>query len=189
MTQIEEAKRMLSGREWYYFTELSSNAQQAVLDRHELFPDWYAQTIDELERMLEDVGVRGAEVGFSGFYSQGDGAHFTGSYSYRKGALAKYKRIWPNDHALHCVLEELQEVQRRGFYKLETVITHRGFYKHEMCAMFDGHYLLIAPLRKLMRYCYKYLEWEYEYQKGDGAKEYYLEGGEQFNEDGSVYYG
>lgn len=41
------------------------------------FPDWYEHVIDMWKQALDQVGFENAEIQFSGFGSQGDGASFT----------------------------------------------------------------------------------------------------------------
>jgi hypothetical protein len=40
--------------------------------------DWYEPIFDEFEAQMREFGIENVEIKFSGFYSQGDGASFTG---------------------------------------------------------------------------------------------------------------
>jgi len=40
--------------------------------------DWYEPIFDEFESQMREFGIENVEIKFSGFYSQGDGASFTG---------------------------------------------------------------------------------------------------------------
>ena len=67
----------------YPFAELSDKAKAKVLDKFrytnvEAF-EWYDLAYEEWKESLrEKMGIDKAEIRFSGFYSQGDGASFTG---------------------------------------------------------------------------------------------------------------
>jgi hypothetical protein len=171
---IVEAKRILDDREGYYFAELPEAEQAHIISLYVPGSDWHDGVLEELTQMLTDIGVRDAQIGYSGFSSQGDGAHFVGSYSYTRGAVARYKRDWPQDKALHALLARLTCIQRRYFYRLTATITHRGHYQHGdytfiECSNPDAEVALSDVLRDLMCYIYKQLEAEYEYLCGEGA--------------------
>ena len=67
----------------YSFNELSPEAQREALDNYRdinvEYLDWHDYVIDEFkEEMKEKFGFEVDDVRYSGFYSQGDGASFTG---------------------------------------------------------------------------------------------------------------
>ena len=65
----------------YSFEELSPQAQAKAIEDHRdinVDTDWYSTIIDECTEDLEDEGFKDIEIMFNGFYSQGDGASFTG---------------------------------------------------------------------------------------------------------------
>jgi hypothetical protein len=67
----------------YSFNELSPEAQREALDNYRDinvdYLDWHDYVIDEFkEEMKEKFGFEVDDVRYSGFYSQGDGASFTG---------------------------------------------------------------------------------------------------------------
>jgi hypothetical protein len=67
-------------------------------------------------------------VYWSGFYSQGDGAAFDGSYSYKPGAAKAIRAHAPKDVDLHKIADCLQDVQRKYFYKLNARVSQTGRY-------------------------------------------------------------
>lgn len=69
-------------------------------------------------------------VYWSGFWSQGDGACFEGSYSYAKGSCKAIREYAPKDTELHAIADSLAEVQKRNFYQFSASMTHRGRYYH-----------------------------------------------------------
>lgn len=65
----------------YTFDELKPDIQKKVLEEHlytnvEYF-NWYEFTINDQTERLASLGYNDADIRFSGFYSQGDGASFT----------------------------------------------------------------------------------------------------------------
>jgi len=66
----------------YSFEELSPEAQAKAIEDHRDInvedQDWHEGVIDECKVDLEDDGFQDVEIMYSGFWSQGDGASFTG---------------------------------------------------------------------------------------------------------------
>jgi len=69
-------------RDVYSFEELSPEAQKVAIeelyDINVEYSDWHEPIIEEFEEDMKELGVGDVEVSYSGFYSQGDGASFTG---------------------------------------------------------------------------------------------------------------
>ena len=74
------------------------------------------------------------KIWYSGFWSQGDGACFEGSYKYSKGATKKI-RAYCSDHELIRIADALQVLQKKAFYGLTASIEHRGHYFHSGCML------------------------------------------------------
>jgi hypothetical protein len=118
---------------------------------------------------------------YSGFWSQGDGACFEGSYSYKSGAAKEIRKYAPLDKELHRIADELQQTQRRNFYKLTATCTHRGRYYHSGCMSVDVEDSrdswrefpeadadsITQCLRDFADWIYSQLQAEYEYQNSD----------------------
>ena len=68
---------------------------------------------------------------FSGFWSQGDGASFEGTYAYARGAARAIRAHAPKDAELHAIADALADVQRPNFYQLGADIRQSGRYCHE----------------------------------------------------------
>lgn len=158
--------------------------------------DWYDAVYEDFQRIAEILGLefktrsvrllgggtrQAPCIFFSGFWSQGDGACFEGSYSWRKNALAEIRAYAPQDIDLHRIADVLQAVQRRNFYQLRAEMSHRGRYYHEYCMAIaverdspsaqamteDAEDTLIEALRDLARWLYRQLEREYDWLASD----------------------
>lgn len=138
-------------------------------------------------------------VFWSGFWCQGDGASFEGSYAYRKGSLESVKSYAPTDTVLHDIVRRLQKVQARNFYRLIARIDQSGPYVHEMTMRFDVSRTDYAPvsdddteelsdcLRYFARWIYHTLETEWEYRSSDEVVDELLDvNGYEFDEDGRI---
>ena len=193
--QLREAKRILDDRGGYLFDELSPAAQEtAVRNYNQNLSNWDHYIMEDLRDDLGHLGVSAPQIGYSGFCSQGDGAHFTGTYSYEAGSPS-----WFEGTPLHKHAKELSRLQRRHFYALRAKITHRGHYQHEYCTCIDVgdtrdrdvsegvEKQLCELLRNIMRHCYEALNAEYDWATGDGAKDNMRENDYWFAADGSDY--
>lgn len=145
----------------------------------------------------------GISIYFSGFSSQGDGACFEGSYRYVKGAAKEIRSYASQDKELHRIADELQAIQRKHFYRIKATVKHTGHYYHEFCTNVDvqmetddGRYdgypdievqrQVTQLLRDFMRWIYRSLEREYDYQASDESVDENIAGNDYvFTEDGS----
>ena len=114
--------------------------------------DWYDTVYEDFQRIAEILGIRlktrttrlvGGRtredpcIWFSGFWSQGDGACWEGTYSHRKSAAADLRAYAPQDKTLHRIAETLQAAQQQNFYQLRAEVTHRGNYYHAFSMAID----------------------------------------------------
>ena len=206
--------------EVYEFQELSDEAKEKARAwfREGLGDwDWYEFIYDDFEEICRILGVELAthpvplmgggtrqkpSIWFSGFYSQGDGACFEGTYAYEKGAAHRIREHAPRDEDLHGIADRLQDIQRANFFQLHAAIRHRGRYYHAWSMdisverdsphwqeMIAGAADEVAEtLRDLARWLYRQLEREWSYMmrddyadEGIAANEYtFTEGGRRF---------
>lgn len=202
----------------YQFDELSEDAKEKAREwfRGLLFSDsndWehvYADA-DECAAILGiDIARRNSrnmggginsspEIMFSGFWSQGDGACFEGTYRYKKGAAKAIRQHAPQDTELHRIADGLQKVQARNFYKLTASMAHSGHYMHSGCMSVsvehaDDTWRTVSDeddIRQLMRdfadWIYSQLHREYDYQTSDEVVDENIRANEyEFTEDGEV---
>lgn len=115
---------------------------------------------------------------YSGFWSQGDGACFEGSYRYKKGGLKAVMEYAPKDEELHEIVKTLQDLQKRNFYRIYCSTKHRGHYYHSGCMQVDcensydnrdvvGEDDFVQYLREFADWIYDRLAAEYEYTMSD----------------------
>lgn len=104
----------------YKYAELSPTAQQYAYEKWEPFMgfDWWDSSVDYWKTQLEERGISNPDISFSGFYSQGDGASFTG--------LIDLRDLMEWEH--NSILEQLKE-QGRGTCPTHSLIeTYPAIY-------------------------------------------------------------
>ena len=120
---------------------------------------------------------------WTGFWSQGDGASFEGSYAHAKGAARAIRAHAPKDDELHRIADALQAVQNRNFHQLHATISQRGRYYHEYTMSIDverdsptwqpptddAEDTVTEAMRDLARWLYRQLSAEYEHLTSDEA--------------------
>ncbi len=185
----------------YYLGELAEGAKDKARAwyRAGAFDyDWFDCIFEDFERVCEILGIilktrpvklfgggtrQQPCIWFTGFWSQGDGASFEGSYCYAKGAAARIRAYAPQDKPLHAIADTLQAIQRCNFYQIYADISQRGRYCHAFTmtvtaerdhpfhpAMTDNaEDVLTEAFRDLARWLYRKLRTEYEYLTSDEA--------------------
>lgn len=169
------------------YAELSDEAKERARNwyrDHALDYDWWDCTFEDVKQVAALMGIEIDQIYFSGFWSQGDGACFTGTYAYRKGSLKAIREYAPLDETLHRIAADLAREQRRNFYQLQASVTHTGRYNHEFSTTIAvGHAedsyrdiggaedRITELLRDFMRWIYRQLEAEYDYLTSDEAVE------------------
>lgn len=143
------------------------------------------------------------EIYWSGFWSQGDGACFVGSYAYKAGSVKAVRQHAPKDSELHRIARGLAAAQRPNFYRIEATLKKSDHhYSHENTVSIDVFYSEAGEygsepknaadfrelLRDFMRWIYKQLEAEYNYHNSDEQVDESIKANEyDFTEDGSHY--
>lgn len=176
-------------QEVFKFEELSQTAKDKAtqhfsddIDSSDVYED--AATIADL--MGIDLRTRKSGnnwlpcIYYSGFWSQGDGACFEGTYRYRKDSKKLVREYAGQDTELHRIVDALFEVQKRNFYRLRASMKHSGHYYHSGCMDvhvedYENQYRDLgdseSEIRQLMRdfadWIYEKLEEDYEYQTSE----------------------
>lgn len=193
----------------YTFDELSESAKKKAIDKlRDINTDyeWYDGTIENITLFLEILGFSEVVISFSGFWSQGDGASFTGKYRFNAEWEKALNEHFPNDGkwkefgiALECASKYLQ---KRGEGCIEAEIsrsTHH--YCHENTVSFnvyssedryanipdDEEDSFVDTCKNIMRHIYKELGEEYRYLSSDEVVIETIKANEyEFTEDGRM---
>ena len=202
--------------EVFTFAELTPAAQKvAIAAEQQSQAELFQFETDDIAQICVIIGIQNPEFSWSGFYSQGDGFSFTGSYVYATQALAKIKAYAPQDIELHKIVAVLQDLQKSHGYRLTADITrdHGCRYSHEnsvtIQAYKSGEEVVSLPyahryklgdiglsgidefeecFKSLMRHFYKMVESEYEYQTGEEcAREYLTDSDNEYTADGKLW--
>jgi len=195
----------------YKFSELSESVKKKVLERYreniEFFHDF---VIDDARVMLGMFGFSNVKIEFSGFWSQGDGACFTGGFDSSTFGFDKVVEYAPQDKGIVRVAEGFKGVcseyssVRFSLYKISHHYSHHntiGITDVDFCDLKTGEGVydffndkqvkewkyLQKLSQDLMQWIYKRLEEEWEYQTSDEQiLEQLNDGGQEYLEDGSV---
>lgn len=120
----------------YSFDQLSDKLKEEAIERNRdinVFDDWHDYVIDGFKEDLAEEGVEVDDVQYSGFYSQGDGASFTGEVTDMKHFLVKALGMKQfSDEELEDLPEDIKE-KVRGFIDTLTISFNRksSRYSHE----------------------------------------------------------
>ena len=181
----------------YQFDELDEKAKERAREwyRQGNWDDsfWSECVIDDAKEIGKYMGIAIDNVYFSGFWSQGDGACFEGTWRASDVEVDKLKEYAPQDKKLHRIVDGLAELAKEypdGYFK----VTHRGHYSHSGCTSFDVELpceqeeeleydspeykalqiklnededALIELARDFMDWIYRTLEKEWEYENAD----------------------
>lgn len=145
----------------YTYEQLSDSAKEKARDHHRdhhLDYDWWDATYEDVvtiaNLMSIDIDTRPVKlygggtrqepcIGFSGFCSQGDGAHFEGRWTPANGPLEMLNAVMdyaPQDDRLHAIAFDLAHLSERCNNLIPDAcvrVTHSGHYQHENCTRFE----------------------------------------------------
>jgi len=150
------------------FKELNEDQKKKVIENYNLInvddDEWHNFIIEEWKEKLARQGFEDANINFSGFWSQGDGASFNCSVNLEKflkgrRAISKYSK-------------EIKKQKEEGF---NVAIKNGGFYYHEYTMAVECYDLendqlenfILEEAREQARKIYKELEKNYEYLTGE----------------------
>lgn len=193
----------------YRLPELEGHARDEALDYVrqglELY-DWWEPVYADATEVGARLGFVIDDIRFSGFWSQGDGASFTGSWAAEDVKVGEAKKMYPMDEELHAIAAEIERIATEALAdaRLEddvvgenvpslSIRRRSGNYVHEHtvdidCIESDEHGEELADVtRDFMRWIYARLEEEYEWLTGE---EQLIEHAEindmEFDEDGNI---
>ena len=192
----------------YRFEELDKKTQEKVLEdsRYILTTDnWYAYTLSFWEYNLTKMGFMDAQIYFSGFYSQGDGAYFTAvcddvkimdtmvrCYGHDYGWDYKRARLWLELSERNLILFYTYQ-QNHHLHKYSV-----KYYAEELFTGVSDIFVQKCAVKKLSDYfsawcnelcdaIYEDLQNEYEYLVSDDAIVEFFDANEfEFLADGTI---
>ena len=171
-------------RAWYRESCLDYDWHEFVYEDFETVCGLLGVTLRTSPVRLMGGGTRQKpHIYYSGFWSQGDGASFEGTYAYTRGAARAVRAHAPKDAELHAIADALADIQRPNFYQLGADIRQSGRYCHEYTMAIhverdspnwqdmtgDADTTVIEALRDLARWLHRQLELEYNYLTSDEA--------------------
>lgn len=205
----------------FTYSELSESAKSNARDWYRnssVGDNFYAESVyDDASEIADIIGIALRQtretrkdgsplytptIFYSGFWSQGDGACFEGSYQYKPGALKSLRAHIGNqskgDKELLRIARALQDVQRRNFYRLRASMKHRGQYYHSGCMavsvsdceneyrdLGDDESEVTQLMRDFADWIYGQLETAYDWENSDDNVAETIEcNGYEFTEEG-----
>ena len=178
----------------YQFDELNEETKKKVLEKFRYINvewDWYEPVYEGFKEIVSEYGIEIDDMNFSGFYSQGDGASFTGEISdfkkfAEKTGLEKLARF-------SKVIEEnlVMKIKRysSNYY-------HSGSVYADVYGSYVSHPAIENPIEgklrevkeELCEKLYRILEEEYDYLTSDEVvKETIIANGYEFTEGGELF--
>lgn len=182
----------------YEYGELPDDIKAKILENHRYINVddswWHEGEVDYWKDELKAEGFEDAEIAFSGFYSQGDGASFTASVNIetflrKHRAITRFKKLLP----LVPVGDLSARIVRVGYHYVHeyTVKAEAGMAWRNETESLAGlrselQRFLTERVRELSRKIYRSLETEYEFLTSDEAIIETLEANEYtFRDDGT----
>lgn len=159
--------------------ELSETAKQTALENHSRGMDyeWWDAVYEDAKAVAALMGLDITAIHFRGFWSQGDGAAFTGTYRHAVGGSKALAEHAPQDAELHRIARALQTAQRRNFYRLWASISETRGNNIRVHVEDNSHpdrdvpeeSDIVDAMNDFANWIYRSLEREYEYLTSDEA--------------------
>lgn len=162
----------------YQFKELDDKAKEAARKWFRKdYPDhgWWDCIYNDAKEIAKYFGVEIDKIGFSGFWSQGDGAYFTGQFrGIDLNTLDALKESYPTEEHLHSLLRRLLRMHHPDESWIS--IDASGRYSHSATMTFDDYddsYTretleeIMKCLRSFADWIYARLEKEHKYLTSD----------------------
>jgi hypothetical protein len=202
--RIDAMRTITTEKTVFTFEELSDTAKEKAREWYrncDSGDNFFAESV--IEDALQCAAILGIDIDkrgiqWSGFWSQGDGACFTGGYKYARGSAKKIREHAPNDGTLARIADELQAAQARHFYRLYAAVHTSGRYSHSGTMRVDvadsndeyrdigaAEHDIADALRNFADWIYQQLESAYEWTNADEqVDENILANEYEFTEDG-----
>ena len=180
----------------FLFDELTDAAQEKAREwfrtasAHDTW--WSESVIDDAKRIGTLIGFDADEIYWRGFWSQGDGACWTGSVSYAAGCAAAVARECPQDAEIQRIARAWQDLQRRNFYQIRGGVSANDRYMRTSVDAYRADDRDVTDegdagqiVSDFADWVYRSLEKEYDYQMSDECVDEAIRANEyEFDEDG-----
>jgi hypothetical protein len=138
----------------FAYGELSEQAKEKAREWYQRFNAddsyWSECVIDDAKAQMNFLGFTIEDIFFSGFWSQGDGACFTGTWSAKDVDAKKLEELYPsewldksgakqenkNNAELNALALEFADIAKR-FPEASATLKHHGMYYHENSVEID----------------------------------------------------
>lgn len=180
----------------YEYKELSDKAKEkarAWFTKDYPDYDWWEPTYNDAKDMAKLLGIEIDDIYFSGFYSQGDGACFKGTFRPEDvKTVEEFLENYPEEKTVLVLYERICKVKCPEDCRVNISVS--GMYSHSHSMRIDPSEEmecdeerdLLSCLRAFADWIYKTLETDYEYLISTENVEEELNGNEYlFLEDGS----
>lgn len=117
----------------YKFKDLPQSAKEKLIEENRginIHYEWYYPEYEHAKSVAEVLGIDIDRIYFTGFWSQGSGASFTGRVRYNKDMLKQIKKV-TNDEEILRIAKEIHRLQRKTCYTTYITVDRRGYYYHE----------------------------------------------------------
>ena len=198
----------------FKFEELSDDAKEVARNwwrEASAGDEWWEYVYEDAARVGEILGINllqkpvklmngttryDPSIWFTGFYHQGSGSAFDGTYRYAKGSVAAIKKHAPLDKDLHRIADDMATAQKFYFYRLRATIKSRRdnwvdievYDSNDIYGPIQAQVddLLTQALRDFNGWIFSQLEKEYEYQMSDEQVDESIMANEyEFDEEGN----
>lgn len=152
-------------------------------DKYEPDDYWAENVTYDAKEIAALMGIAIDDIFFTGFWSQGDGACFTGQLGYDKDCLEKVMEHAPIDLELREIAALWSNLRCPD---LSGHVIHRGHYYHSNSVIFDieedpevDEKAVIRTAKRFMDWIYEKLEQAYNFAKVDSYVQGYVDCCEQ----------
>lgn len=187
------------------FEEWDEPTQKKILDKHRdinvEYNDWYDCEFEFWKEKLNGLGFEEVEIAFSGFWSQGDGASFTGKVNIIKwievNNPTKFKRLYNllKSGSLYVYDNTLKKDRWYNYVHWNTTSLYLHIYENDnidrpnirnlIDQLYDD---VLSHHQQLNKEIYRDLENSYDDQVSDEAVEETLRINEyEFDENGKIW--
>lgn len=188
-------------RDVYKFDELSDQAKEYARSRSRYLnqcDDWWVYVYEDAKRMGSLLGIEIGNIYFSGFWSQGDGAAFTGDYTFAPTAYENIVNEAPFNKDLQelaaklTVLQMTRRLAGAEYLSAKITLLNRGVNPGRMLievsqtaddVTLKQNENLARLLRDFADWIYQQLENEFDYLNADEQIDEMLRD-DSFDEDG-----